>query len=74
MENATRALTMAGGILIALLIIGALLLAFNNLSSYQNQMDSNESEFHKIPLVKKLIVEKNETGYLIKEDKDYDCK
>lgn len=42
MENATRALTMAGGILIALLIIGALLLAFNNLSSYQNQMDLNE--------------------------------
>lgn len=42
MENATRALTMAGGILIALMILGALLLSFNNLSSYQNQKDSSE--------------------------------
>lgn len=42
MENATRALTMAGGILIALMILGALLLMFNNLSSYQNQNDSNK--------------------------------
>lgn len=39
MENATRALTMAGGILIALMILGALMLMFNNLSSYQNQND-----------------------------------
>lgn len=35
MENASKALLMAGGILIALLIIGALLLMFNNLSTYQ---------------------------------------
>lgn len=42
MENATRALTMAGGILIALMILGALLLSFNNLSSYQNQKDSSK--------------------------------
>ncbi len=42
MENATRALVMAGGILIALLILGALLLMFNNLSSYQNANDSSE--------------------------------
>lgn len=41
MENATRALTMAGGILIALMILGALLLMFNNLSSYQNKNDSS---------------------------------
>ena len=42
MENATRALVMAGGMLIAIIILGALLLAFDNLSSYQDQMDSNE--------------------------------
>lgn len=42
MENATRALTMAGGILIALMILGALLLMFNNLSSYQNKNDASE--------------------------------
>lgn len=35
MENATRALTMAASILIALVIISAILLVFNNLSSYQ---------------------------------------
>ena len=41
MENATRALTMAGGILIALMILGALMLMFNNLSNYQNQNDAS---------------------------------
>ncbi len=35
MENASKALLMAGSVLIALMIIGALLLMFNNLSSYQ---------------------------------------
>lgn len=35
MENASKALIMAGSVLISLLIIGALLLMFNNLSSYQ---------------------------------------
>lgn len=35
MDNASKALTMAGSVLIALLVIGALLLMFNNLSSYQ---------------------------------------
>lgn len=35
MENATRALTMAASVLIALVIISAILLVFNNLSSYQ---------------------------------------
>ena len=37
MENASRALVMAGSVLIAILILGALLLMFNSLSSYQNQ-------------------------------------
>ena len=32
---------MAGGILIALMILGALFLMFNNLSSYQNQNDTS---------------------------------
>lgn len=44
MENATRALTMAGGILIALMILGALLLMFNNLSSYQNKNDASTKD------------------------------
>jgi hypothetical protein len=35
MENATQALLIAGGILIALLIIGAFLLMFNTLGDYQ---------------------------------------
>ena len=50
---------------------GDLLIYFNT-AGYQ--MDSNESEFHKIPLVKKYIVKKIENKYLIKEDKNYDCK
>ena len=41
MENASKALIMAGGVLIALLIIGSLLLMFNNLSSY---LDTNIKE------------------------------
>lgn len=46
MENASKALIMAGSILIALLIIGALLLMFNNLSSYQNvgEQDTKEAQ------------------------------
>lgn len=47
------------------------LLVYYNTAGYQ--MDSNESEFHKIPLVKKYIVSKNEKEYLIVEDKEYDC-
>ena len=35
MENASKALIMAGSVLIALMIIGALILMFSNLSSYQ---------------------------------------
>lgn len=46
MENASKALLMAGGVLIALLIIGALLLMFNNLSSYQKvgEQDTKEAQ------------------------------
>ena len=39
MENASKALIMAGSVLIALLVVGALVLMFSNLTSYQN---SNE--------------------------------
>lgn len=39
MENATKALTMAASVLIALVVIGAILLVFNNLNSYQKTSD-----------------------------------
>ena len=39
MENASKALLMAGGILIALMIIGALVLLGNNLSNYKSNED-----------------------------------
>lgn len=42
MENASKALLMAGGILIALLVIGALLLMFNQISTYQQSETSND--------------------------------
>ncbi len=35
MENASKALIMAGGILLALIVIGAFILMYNNLSAYQ---------------------------------------
>lgn len=46
MENASKALIMAGSVLIALLIIGALLLMFNNLTSYQKagEQDTREQQ------------------------------
>lgn len=44
MENASKALIIAGSVLIALLIIGALILMFNSLSSYQNVGIQEERE------------------------------
>lgn len=41
MENASQALLMAGGILIALLIISALVIMFANLQTYQSNETSN---------------------------------
>ena len=35
MENASKALLMAGGILISLLVIGALVLMFNQIGDYE---------------------------------------
>ena len=40
MENASKALLMAGGILIALLILGALIMMFTSLQDYQNTNDA----------------------------------
>lgn len=44
MENASKALIMVAGMLIALMIIGALLLMFNNLSNYQQVGTQNTRE------------------------------
>ena len=44
MENASKALLMAGGILIALLIIGSLVLLFANLQDYQNKTDISSKQ------------------------------
>ena len=48
------------------------LLVYYNTAGYQ--MDSNESEFHKIPLVKKYVVKRNDNKYVAEEDKKYDYK
>lgn len=50
---------------------GDLLIYFNT-AGYQ--MDSNESNFHKIPLIEKFVVKKIKNKYEIKEDKSYDSK
>lgn len=42
MENASKALIMAGEVLLSIIIISALLLAFNNLSSYQDVKVKND--------------------------------
>ena len=46
-------------------------LIYYNTAAYQ--MDSNEREFHKIPVLKKYIIEKVDNKYIIKEDGKYDC-
>ena len=65
MENASKALLIAGGILIALLVIGALVLMFNQIGSYQQAQDSNQkdsqlAEFNKD--FEKYIDDKGITG------------
>lgn len=52
MENASKALVMAGGILIALLVVGALMLMINQVSYYQKSESTSEkaqqqAEFNK---------------------------
>lgn len=44
MENASKALLMAGGILISLIIIGVLLLMFNQLGAFQKAQSSSEKD------------------------------
>ena len=44
MENASKALLMAGGILIALLVIGTLVLMFTELGDFQNSQNDVEKE------------------------------
>lgn len=48
MENATKALTMAASVLISLVILGSVLLVFNNLSNYQNLNDQLTKDAHAI--------------------------
>lgn len=48
MENAIKALTMAASVLISLVIIGAVLLVFNNLRDYQNVNDRLTRDAHVI--------------------------
>lgn len=47
-------------------------LIYYNTAGYQ--MDSNESEFHKLPLVPKYVVDKEHGEYVIRKDVEYDCK
>lgn len=52
MENASKALIMAGGVLMALMVIGILVISFNNLSEWQKLEQSGEetkqaAEFNK---------------------------
>ena len=44
MENASKALIMAGGILIALMVIGALILMFNQISAYKSNNTSSQKD------------------------------
>lgn len=44
MENASKALLMAAGILIALVIIGLLLIMVNQIGNYQNSKDASKKE------------------------------
>lgn len=44
MENASKALLMAGGVFIALMIIGALLLMYNQISAYQQSENVSQKD------------------------------
>lgn len=43
---------------------------YYNTAGYQ--MDSNESEFHKIPLIEKYVVKEEKSKFILKGDKEYD--
>ena len=44
MENASKALTMAGGVLLAIMVVGALILMFNKISDYQKSNTGAQKE------------------------------
>lgn len=46
-------------------------LIYYNTAGYQ--MDSNESEFHKIPVLKKVVVENTDDQFVVRRDEEYDC-
>ena len=56
MENATKALVIAGGVLIAILIIGLLVFFFNNVSSYRKVEDDAEALKQAVDFNKKYEV------------------
>lgn len=81
MENASKALLMAGGILIALLVIGALVLMFNQIGNYEKSQDESKknsqlAEFNKE--FEKYLDDKEITGAdiisLINKVVDYNNK
>lgn len=43
MENASKALLMAGGVLIALIVIGLVVMAFNGISNYYQQQETQKA-------------------------------
>ena len=60
MENASKALLMAGGVLIAILIIGALILMFNSLSDYQNTNQQTNLEAQVVEFNNQYVTYDNE--------------
>ena len=60
MENASKALIMAGGVLIGLMILGALILMFNSLSSYQNTNQQGEAEAQVVEFNNQYVTYDNE--------------
>ncbi len=54
MENASKALIMAGSILMALLVIGLLVLGYTNLSSLEQQKEDSEGELTALEYMRKF--------------------
>ena len=54
MENASKALIMAGSILIALLVIGMLVLGYRNISSLEQQKEDSEGDMSALDYMRKF--------------------
>lgn len=54
MENASKALIMAGSILIALLVIGMLVLGYRNISSLEQQKENAEGNMSALDYMRKF--------------------